>query len=130
MTWPERGLSRRWFWAQLAAGVVLLMHAATDVALVRAHVSCAVYRKTIGGWPGEAIAYSSLVVLVVSFLVRLIAQLSARVGRRAILLALGIFALELALIAGAIVLAVDQTLLYCAFDGVRLNACEMGLCAR
>ena len=129
MKWLERALSRRWLWLQLGAGAVLLVHAITDITLVEAHVSCAVYRQTIQGWPGEVIAYSSMGVLGGSFFVRLTAQFIARQGYRAILGSVAIFALELALLAFALTLVVDKTLFYCAFEGVKLNACEMGFCA-
>lgn len=127
-TWLSYALSPRWLWLQLAACALLLALLGTDLALVESHVSCSVYRQTIQGPPGEVLAYSSLVIGGGSFLLRLVAQIVARRGNRAIGLSLGIFALEIALVVGALAFVTDKTLFYCAFDGIRLNPCEIGFC--
>ncbi len=121
-------LSSRWLWVQLAGGLLLLALLVTDFALVETRVSCATYRQTIQGLPGEVAAYSGLFLGGGSFLFRVSAQIVARRGLRAIGLSLAVFALELAIVIGVLALVSDKTLFYCAFEGVKLSPCELGFC--
>jgi hypothetical protein len=115
-------------WLQLGACATLLALCGIDVLMVSAGVACATYRHTIQGLPGELVAFASLGVGGAACVWRLLAQISLR-RYRALLGSLAILALELGLVIGALMLDIEKTLFYCAFDGTSLNACELGLCA-
>ena len=127
--WLVKGLARRWLWLQLAACAVLVALCGVDVIMVLGHVSCSVYRRTVQGVPGEVVAISSLAVGVGSFFWRVLAQILSR-QYRAVAWSLGILALEGALVVSALEIDIDKTLFYCAFEGVSINPCELGMCAR
>jgi len=127
--WLERGAGRPWLWLQLGACAMLVALCVVDVLMVSAGVACATYRRTIQGLPGEIIAFSSLAIGGTTWVWRLLAQISLR-QYRALAGSLALLALELALVLGAFEVDIDRTLFYCAFEGVSLNACEIGLCAR
>jgi len=118
-----RATSRRLLALQLGAFALLLGCVLAEVAMVKAGVSCATYRRTEGLRSSAFVASLSLCAL--SILARLAGQLWLR-RFKPFLVSLGLAALEAGVVAGVVWLSIDVVLFYCAFEGLELDPCLFG----